>query len=606
MGHSVGGYVLGGPGYGPAHTKAFHAGMHKVYSLRNDRNRPVTTIQVINQGSEDRPYTVVKQIRGNGARTGNTAPANYDVEVVDFLSQVIKPDAVLENNEHLTPLLIKYKKSLGPPAPPRPFADGGSVDETPQLDARGRLIDDREEIRSESRRMLNRLQSQPSKLPPGLRRAIAGTRAQGRESMAPEAAPARGRGVSSLPGYGQPTALSEAVSGFVGAPRRFSVMDPQAQRMQQARDLGEQASVASQLYGALTPFAAGATMARAGQMAGISPLTVYHGSPHRFSKFDASKIGTGEGTQVYGHGLYFAEAPKVAKQYQKNLSNSNYVNAITGNLVESGKAWADALKAVQNTKINKVQHPDRAGAIASQIQDWVDSGRTARSFLLNHRVLKDLEPAYEAAINSFDVYRKNKGSFYTVDLPDEKIARMLDWDKPLSQQPHIPDIGGVAAKWAARYAEENRPEKFNGANFLAHLRDEFGGEAQAAEALRQAGIPGIKYFDSASRNRPLKDIKREFLNELPEDAGIDEVVELLGTGTFSPKNEAIIKELAANDWLGFSYPAQALSEALGPSIRNYEVSPSLMRAINEAREGGTRNFVLFPGEEQNIKMLKIE
>ena len=53
-------------------------------------------------------------------------------------------------------------------------------------------------------------------------------------------------------------------------------------------------------------------------MAGI---TAFHGSPHKFSKFDMSKIGTGEGAQAYGHGLYFAENPKVAKDYKEKLGN---------------------------------------------------------------------------------------------------------------------------------------------------------------------------------------------------------------------------------------------------------------------------------------------
>lgn len=44
-------------------------------------------------------------------------------------------------------------------------------------------------------------------------------------------------------------------------------------------------------------------------------MTVWHGSPHKFSKFDMSKIGTGEGAQAYGHGLYMAESPEVAKTY---------------------------------------------------------------------------------------------------------------------------------------------------------------------------------------------------------------------------------------------------------------------------------------------------
>ena len=35
-------------------------------------------------------------------------------------------------------------------------------------------------------------------------------------------------------------------------------------------------------------------------------ITAYHGSPHTFDKFSMDKIGTGEGAQAYGHGLYFA------------------------------------------------------------------------------------------------------------------------------------------------------------------------------------------------------------------------------------------------------------------------------------------------------------
>ena len=35
-------------------------------------------------------------------------------------------------------------------------------------------------------------------------------------------------------------------------------------------------------------------------------IVAYHGSPHSFDQFDTSKIGTGEGEQAYGHGLYFA------------------------------------------------------------------------------------------------------------------------------------------------------------------------------------------------------------------------------------------------------------------------------------------------------------
>ena len=59
-----------------------------------------------------------------------------------------------------------------------------------------------------------------------------------------------------------------------------------------------------------------ATRRAMGPMGKELGATVYHGSPHRFDKFDLSKIGTGEGAQKYGHGLYFADSRDVARSYQ--------------------------------------------------------------------------------------------------------------------------------------------------------------------------------------------------------------------------------------------------------------------------------------------------
>src|SRR5882762_11676931 len=53
------------------------------------------------------------------------------------------------------------------------------------------------------------------------------------------------------------------------------------------------------------------------------PITAYHGSSHDFDRFDLSRIGTGEGAQAYGHGLYFAENEGVAKDYKTKLAGGN-------------------------------------------------------------------------------------------------------------------------------------------------------------------------------------------------------------------------------------------------------------------------------------------
>lgn len=48
--------------------------------------------------------------------------------------------------------------------------------------------------------------------------------------------------------------------------------------------------------------------------------SAWHGSPHDFDTFDLGAIGTGEGNQVHGWGLYFAKDKKVSKQYKDVLS----------------------------------------------------------------------------------------------------------------------------------------------------------------------------------------------------------------------------------------------------------------------------------------------
>lgn len=58
-----------------------------------------------------------------------------------------------------------------------------------------------------------------------------------------------------------------------------------------------------------------------GSGGGGSGIRAYHGSPHDFEKFDIGRIGTGEGAQAYGHGLYFAENEGVARGYRDKLTD---------------------------------------------------------------------------------------------------------------------------------------------------------------------------------------------------------------------------------------------------------------------------------------------
>jgi len=111
VGHSVGGFEKGGIGYSPEKMAAFNSGKYQVYTLRDNRNRPVTTVEVVMM---DEFTPVVTQIKGNGRATGNVPAAKYDKAVLDFFERYLQPTRVDEKDDLLTPLLKKYKDGLNP------------------------------------------------------------------------------------------------------------------------------------------------------------------------------------------------------------------------------------------------------------------------------------------------------------------------------------------------------------------------------------------------------------------------------------------------------------------------------------------------------------
>ena len=187
-----------------------------------------------------------------------------------------------------------------------------------------------------------------------------------------------------------------------------------------------------------------------GLLSAMMGATVWHGSPHKFNKFDSSKIGTGEGAQAYGHGLYLAENPAVAKGYRDKLSGAGY-------FADDGKYF------MKN-----------------------DSKGTFHSF--------DPKTKADALINEAEFYKDAPASLYKVDLPDDAIAKMLDWDKPLSQQ--HPD---VQTAFGGKLTPEGLKADPPGSALYNSLIGNWDKQSVASDQLFNAGIPGIRYLDGGSR-----------------------------------------------------------------------------------------------------------
>lgn len=224
----------------------------------------------------------------------------------------------------------------------------------------------------------------------------------------------------------------------------------------------------------------------------LNPQTgaiVWHGSPHKFDKFDSSKIGTGEGSQAYGHGLYLADSPDVAMTYQPRDPRLEQKIMQRYSLAERGQQYP-AMQVYEDFLLHKTPQ-EVAGNIAA-------AGYSPQELKLAQAALKTATAEY---------HKQRAGALYKVDLPDEAIARMLDWDKPLSQQPAVlkalenhPTMGKGSIGWKGAPAGMWERAMSSPSRTGEWLYRELGENSAAqTEAARAAGIPGIRYLDQGSR-----------------------------------------------------------------------------------------------------------
>lgn len=260
-----------------------------------------------------------------------------------------------------------------------------------------------------------------------------------------------------------------------------------------------------------------------------SLLDVYHGTPHtlpptaknKLGEFDASKIGTGEGAQAYGHGIYVAENPLVAKDYQ--FMEQNWFD--TSQATYKGKSidyWYDKAQKDQDLAFrtkNKslIQDANAKVAYWENIMTHSHPEKVAKT-------MTDPDFGWDEAAKyakSIDITKfkgiPDAGNLYKVDLPDEKIATMLDWDLPLSKQ--SPQVQAAVEKLTGLKADTAKMGEYEDAllgalqggsmelpkqpldPIGADLYAKFigGGNEAAARKLQELGVGGVKYLDQFSR-----------------------------------------------------------------------------------------------------------
>ena len=252
--------------------------------------------------------------------------------------------------------------------------------------------------------------------------------------------------------------------------------------------------------------------------------SAWHGSPHDFDTFDLGAIGTGEGNQAHGWGLYFAKKKSVSKNYQKVLSKRLGTTSPKLFKVEI----PDEKTMLDEDKYFKEQNKDVVNRIVSAVNDLdIDKRKSLLSYYKEHpaypvnkeyekilgkiqSINQDREYITDALVNNVSKIKekiaREAAAEYGYNFDELKADNTFEMAKKL--------IGEINEKLSALEKEkevEGAKEKikedkilesigdtftktpYTGRDVYVALSKAFGGDKGASEFLNSTGVKGITY-----------------------------------------------------------------------------------------------------------------
>ena len=252
--------------------------------------------------------------------------------------------------------------------------------------------------------------------------------------------------------------------------------------------------------------------------------SAWHGSPHDFDTFDLGAIGTGEGNQAHGWGLYFAKKKSVSRNYQKELSkrlgttnpklfkveipdektmldedkyfkeqNKDIINKIVSavnNLeIDKRKALLDHYKEHPSYTINK-EYEKILGKIQSVKQDreYISEALTNNVNKIKEKIAREAAAEYGynfdelKADNTFEMAKKLIGEINEKLSALEEEKEVEGAKEKIKEDKILESIGDTFTK-----------TPYTGRDVYVALSKAFGGDKGASEFLNSTGVKGITY-----------------------------------------------------------------------------------------------------------------
>nr|DAK62628.1 MAG TPA: crystallin beta/gamma motif-containing protein [Caudoviricetes sp.] len=258
--------------------------------------------------------------------------------------------------------------------------------------------------------------------------------------------------------------------------------------------------------------------------------SAWHGSPHDFDTFDLGAIGTGEGNQVHGWGLYFAKDKKVSDLYRRKLSLIHDVDKGTLFKVDvpDTKTMIDEQQSLNILSKETKQNLNAAvNALPEQAKE-VFINEYTKSPLFNHYAKKEIDELGSKFDQLDTEYNLLKDKYLDKYIEGElntitqrtitRLAEKYNIDlKALKENPNsIKDIKNqLDTMWFNAFTEHGMASKkyrevywgkykkdfsallndggINGRDFYLALSKALGSAKQASEHLNEYGVKGITY-----------------------------------------------------------------------------------------------------------------
>lgn len=334
-------------------------------------------------------------------------------------------------------------------------------------------------------------------------------------------------------------------------------------------------------------------------VAGSAPqpqyIRAYHGSPYDFDRFDASKIGKGQGAASYGQGLYFAEEPRVAADYRAQLAGNTPLEEV----VVAGRRVSPSNRWNYSPRNDSVEENVLSTLLENMLLDEHGlraAGPNARDLAIEtlrsrSKHYADEWPEAVAAAASLEkkmmapggvrvTFGPQPGKTYEVAI-DRQPEEFIDWDAPVdSQSPHVKEaLARIDPRQWGFLPERAGDTQYHGLQWRApgkrtYLGDHVFGKSPNEMNFWESQAPRghkdgfLLYYNLADFMPPRHADPERLIVEHP--------------------NYQTMREVEAS---------KLLAKQGIPGIRYLDQGS---RTAGE----GTRNYVVFPGAEDSIRILR--